>query len=289
MTVLEVIQRSTEFLSRRGVDSPRLNAELLTAHVLGLPRLQLYLNFERPLTESQRETLRALVRRRGDREPLQHLTGSTSFCGLELLVTRDVLVPRPETEGLAELAWRRLQTSPSTPPRALDFGTGSGCLAIAVAVHCPRAEVHALDRSNEALTVARRNAATHQVTSRVHFHCGDGFHALPPNLPGEPAFDVLMSNPPYIPTAECDQLPPEVRDHDPRQALDGGLDGLDFYRVLTAEGARWLRPEGCLVLEIGDGQESAVSALAASHGWRVDALEKDLAGTPRILCLVPDR
>lgn len=280
VTVLEVIQKSTEFLARRGVESARLNAELLTAHVLASPRLQLYLNFERRLQETQLSALRELVKRRGDREPLQHLTGSTSFCGLEIKVNRSVLIPRPETEVLAELAWKRLSESPDPEPIALDFGTGSGCLAIALASHCARARIHAIDCSAEALVTARANAALHHLEGRIEFHEGSGIASFPVSFAG--VLDVLVSNPPYIPTAEIATLSPEVRDHDPRLALDGGLDGLDHYRQLAAHAGGLLKPGGTLLLEFGDGQGDAVRDLFEGPQWCGAVIQPDLSGTPRI-------
>src|SRR6476660_4507947 len=156
VTVLEGIQKSAEFLSKKGVDSPRLQAELLLAHVLKLARMKLYLNFERPLAPTEVDALRELVQRRGRREPLQHIVGSISFCGLEITVNRNVLVPRPETELLAEQGWTFLSTIHPQPPTSLDFGTGSGCLAVALAVKCPNAIVHAVDISEAALQVAKQ-------------------------------------------------------------------------------------------------------------------------------------
>src|SRR5436190_133136 len=236
MTVLEVIQRSTEFLAKKGVDSPRLQTELLLAHLLKLPRMQLYLNFERALSPVELDALRDLVKRRGQREPLQHIIGSTSFCGLEIAVNRHVLVPRPETELLAELGWQFLSTinhpvlrsSPSSvalrrvdtaeggqPSTALDFGTGSGCIAIALAVKCPNARIVALDASAAALAVAKENAGRNGVGDRIEFHCGNGFAALP----ADARFDLIVSNPPYIPSGEIASLQPEVRDFDPHSTL----------------------------------------------------------------------
>ena len=234
MTVLEAIQRSTEFLAKKGVDSPRLQTELLLAHLLKQPRMQLYLNFERVLTPAEVDGLRELIRRRGQREPLQHIVGSTSFCGLEIAVNRDVLIPRPETELLAERGWtflNQLSTLNPQPSTALDFGTGSGCLAIALACKCPAAEVYAIDISPEALALARQNAARHGVAERIRFLQGDGFAAVPEGA----RFDLIISNPPYIPSGEIASLQPEVRDYDPRRALDGGADGLDYGRRLAAE------------------------------------------------------
>ena len=285
MTVLEVIQRSTGFLARKGVESPRLQVELLLAHTLNVPRLKLYLDFEQQLTDASLETVRELVRRRSNREPLQHIIGSTSFCGFELRVNRHVLVPRPETEMLAENAWQFLAAVESSPATAFDFGTGSGCLAIALAARCPKAQVHAADVSMEALRVASENAALNNLGDKIQFHCGDGFAPLPHGL----LFDLIVSNPPYIPSAEIQALAPEVRDHDPRLALDGGADGLDFYRRLAAESANHLRPTGRIMLESGDGQSEQICQLFVQHKWVVERIEADYTGRPRILTLRPER
>jgi release factor glutamine methyltransferase len=270
VTVLEVIQRSADFLSRKGVDSPRLQAELLLAHVLQLPRLKLYLEFERTLSEEQLARLREMVRRRGEREPLQHILGSTCFCGIEITVTPDVLVPRPETEILAETAWEYLNKR-GGEPLVLDYGTGSGCVAIALAAHCPSAKIHASDVSEKALGIARANAAKYPIT----FHLGSGIPDLPP-------LDLLVSNPPYIPSGEIARLQPEVSRFDPHVALDGGPDGLEFYRRIAAEALPRIAPEGCLMLEFGDGQESALQRIF-QNGWRIDQIKSDFAGKPRIL------
>ena len=285
MTLLETIRRGSDYLAGRGVESPRLQVELLLAHVLGLPRLKLYLQFDRVLTAAETDLLRDLVRRRGQREPLQHLTGSVSFLGYEIRVNRDVLVPRPETETLAQLAQARLKAIlDDRPPggaviRCLDFGTGSGCVVIAVAAACPGAEFHALDRSTVALDMARKNAAAQPEPADVQFHLSDGFSALAPGL----QFDLIVSNPPYIPTAEVETLDPEVRDHDPRLALDGGADGLDFYRRLAAEGSQWQPPGAWMLLELGDGQAGEVARLFADRRWQIESVEKDLSDSERVL------
>jgi release factor glutamine methyltransferase len=277
VTVLEVIQRSTEFLTKKGVDSPRLQVELLLAKVLGMKRMQLYLNFDRPLTVPEADLLRELVKRRGLREPLQHILGSTSFCGYEIAVNRHVLIPRPETELLAERGWQFLAKAES--PRALDFGTGSGCLAIALAAKCPSARVWALDISPEALAAARANAERNQVAERVSFMHGDGFGAIREAL----TFDLIVSNPPYIPTDEIATLQPEVREHDPRLALDGGGDGLDFYRRLAAEAGRFLNSGGRLMVEFGDGQGAALRGLFEGAAWAVEDVLPDYSQRERIL------
>ena len=277
--MLEVIQRSGEFLAKRGVDSPRLQSELLLAHALGLPRMKLYLGFDREMTGPELDKVRALVKRRGDREPLQHIVGSVSFCGLELIVTPEVLIPRPETELLAMRAVRFLQSREASASAVLDFGTGSGCLAIAIAVQAPSAELHATDISEAALEVACRNAERHQVAGRIQFHVGDGFGALPAGL----KIDLIVSNPPYIATGEIETLQPEVRDHDPRLALDGGPDGLDFFRRLASQAGAFLNESGRLMVELGDGQDSSVRAIFEAQEWLVESVEKDDTGRARIL------
>lgn len=304
MTVLEVIQKSAEFLAKKDVESPRLQTELLLAHALGLPRMQLYLNFARELSEAELHTLRELVKRRGQREPLQHIIGATSFCGLEIAVNRHVLVPRPETELLAELGWQFLSKichaeesgapvsdpacsrnafprarSETGAPTALDFGTGSGCIAIALAVKCSSARVLALDASADALAVAKQNAARNGVCDRIEFHCSDGFAALP----AEARFDLIISNPPYIPSAEVASLSPEVRDYDPRSALDGGADGLDFFRLLAAQAGAFLKQGGRIMLEFGDGQADSVQRIFKAQKWIVEAVKEDYSQRPRIL------
>jgi release factor glutamine methyltransferase len=278
MTILDVIQRSTDFLARKRVAAPRLQVELLLAHLLRMPRMQLYLCFERELTVAELDALRALVQRRGQREPLQYIIGSTSFCGLEIALSRDVLIPRPETELLAERAWTFLQQA-AGDPNVLDLGTGSGCLAIALARHAPRAKVDATDCSGPALELARRNAETHQVCDRVQFRQGDLFAGTP----AEAGFDLIVSNPPYIPTARIETLEEEVRRFEPRSALDGGADGQDFYRRIAAEAGAWLRPAGCLMVELDDEGAGATRAIFEKEKWTVQEVEKDYQGLERIL------
>lgn len=278
MTTGDAIKLGAEFLQRHGVESPRLNAEHILAHIQKVPRLNLYMKWNEPLPEAEVEKARALMKRRSAREPLQHLLGTAAFCGNELEVSRDVLVPRPETELLAEMAWlelRGLQGSPTL----LDFGTGSGCLAIAIATEAPLATIHALDISAAALELARRNAAKNQVQDRIVFHHSDGFQALPAEL----RFDVIVSNPPYIPTEEIAGLQPEVRDFDPHLALDGGADGLKFYRTLASEAGQRLLPGGVLLVEFGLGQEESLPALFENHNMVVEAVVPDYTRRARFL------
>jgi release factor glutamine methyltransferase len=282
MTVLEAIQRSGEFLGRKGVESPRLQAELLLAHVLKLKRMQLYLSFERSLSEAETAQYRDSIQRRGEREPLQHIIGSTNFCGLEIAVNRHVLVPRPETELLAEQGWMFLNTidaKAGRPPRALDLGTGSGCIAIALAARCATAELTAIDKSTEALNVARKNADARGVIDRIQFLHGDAFAALE----NDRRFDLIISNPPYIPSAEIATLQPEVRDFDPTAALDGGADGLAFFQLIGEAGRSFLDPAGKCMVEFGDGQAAAVKKIFLEQKWIVDAVIEDYTRRPRIM------
>ena len=245
--------------------------------------MKLYLNFERQLSEGELEILRGLVRRRADREPLQHIVGTVSFCGFEIKVNRHVLVPRAETELLAELGWKFLGAPGRENSAALDFGTGSGCLAIAVAVKCPAAKIHALDVSAAAVAVAQENAARNQVVGRIEFHCGNGWAVLPKGL----KFQLVLSNPPYIPTGEIDGLEPEVSRHDPREALDGGMDGLDFFRALAGEARDYLSIDGRLMAEFGDGQGGDVAKLFLEKGWSKAEIERDDNKQERFLIATP--
>ncbi len=279
MTVLEAIQKTSEFFDNKGVDSPRLQAELLLAHVLKLPRMKLYLNFDRALTPAEVDSFRETVRRRGQREPLQHIVGSVSFCGLEIAATRHALIPRPETEVLAQMGWEFLQQHPSAAPTAFDFGTGTGCLPIAMAVNCPRARICAGDVSPNALALGRDNAAKHGVQDRIQFTESDGFAGLA----ADQRFDLIVSNPPYIATAEIATLQPEVRDFDPRLALDGGTDGLEFYRILAGQGGARLNPGGKIMVEFGDGQAAAITEIFSRENWIVEAIRQDYSPRDRFL------
>ena len=279
VTVLEVIQKSSEFLSKKGVESPRLQVELLLAHVMKMPRMKLYLAFDRVLKEEEVASLRELIKRRGNREPLQHIIGTTSFCGLDIAVNRNVLIPRPETELLAERGWTFLSQGSSEKPAALDLGTGSGCLAIALAKHCEKAQIHAVDISPEALATARENATRNDVQQRITFHEGDAFGALPKEV----KFDLIVSNPPYIPTAEISTLDPEVRDFDPKLALDGGPEGLNFYERISKEAGEFLLPHGQLMCEFGDGQAEAIRRLFEAQKWTVLEIVKDYKQRDRFI------
>lgn len=254
-TTLKVLEWTKEFLASRGVENARLEAEWLLCAATGLDRVGLYLNFEKPLDDDELAAYRAMVARRGRREPLQHILGTQEFCGLEFEVTPDVLIPRHDTETLVNEALDRKPDAGSV----LDIGTGSGCIAVALARRLPGVPVSAVDISGAALAVARRNAERNAVA--IEF------------LPGsllEPVagrhFDLIVSNPPYIPSSDIPALEPEVRDFDPRGALDGGADGLDVYRALIPAAAVCLNPGGWLLLEVGAGQAADVARMFRTAG-----------------------
>ncbi len=277
MKLLEAIKKGASFLEEKGVDSARLNVELLLEHILKTPRLQLYMDFERELTETQTDELRQAIKRRGNREPLQHIIGSTEFCGLEIEVSKSVLIPRPETESLAELAIRHLEQSKGL--KILEIGTGSGCLPISIVHKTADTQAVSIDVSSEALEVAQRNVDHHDLGSRIQLIHGDALELLSE----QKGFDLLVTNPPYIPAADIETLDPEVRDHDPRLALDGGPDGLDFYRHLASHAAGSLTSEGCLMAEYGDGQGPAIQSLFEEHGWKDVRLSKDFTDRDRFV------
>ncbi len=276
LSVLEIIKRTTGFFEQRGVESPRLNAELLIGHALGLKRMQLYLQFERPLTEAELEKIRPLVKRRGGREPLQYIMGETEFSGLKLKVDRRALIPRPETERLIELVTQHFATPPAT---VLDLGTGSGAIALALAKAWPGAVVTAVDKSEEALALARENAAACGLTERIKFVSSDWFAAVPA---GE-KFALIVANPPYLSDEETAAAQPEVKDFEPRMALSAGTNSAaDLERIIRA--ARpYLAPGGLLACETGIAQHQALVALATAEGYtRAESL-RDLTGRERYL------
>ena len=276
-TALAYLELAAKFLAGRGVGSPRLDAELLLAMVLATDRVGVYLRFDRPLGRTEVDVYRALIRRRGEGEPVAHLTGSREFWSRSFIVTPDVLVPRPETELVVERALA-LVGARDRPLRVLDLGTGSGAIAVALAGELPAAQVTAVDVSPAAVLVAERNAAAANVAARVRVVVSDWTAALAP----EQRFDLVVSNPPYVPTDEIAALAPEVR-REPRLALDGGVDGLDAYRRLVGEAARVVAPGGALVCEVGAGQAPAVAALFAAAGFCAVGRFADLAGIERVV------
>jgi release factor glutamine methyltransferase len=273
MTVLEVLQSTTAYFKKRDVDSPRLNAEHLLAHVLNRKRIELYLEFERVLTEEELAPLRELVRRRGQGEPLQHLLGTVEFCGRVFLCDKRALVPRPETEQLVDLLTSRISNPES---RILDVGTGSGVIALTLAANFPEATVTAIDISDEALALARENAERLGLTKRVEFLTGDLL------LYVNHVYDLIVANLPYVAVADRAALSREVL-HDPEVALFGGERGDEMVRKLIDAAPSRLKSGGLLALEIGLGQAEDLAALMAEKNYHDIAQMRDYGGVIRFL------
>jgi release factor glutamine methyltransferase len=295
---LEVINKTTPYFEKQGIESPRLTIELLLAHLLKKKRLQLYMEFERDLDEPTLEALRGMVKRRVAGEPLQYITGEAEFCGLRLMVDKRVLIPRPETELLVETVVKRLkaerpQAGTLAPPdknlKIVDVGTGSGCIAIALAKKLTTASrdacatIYATDASREALDVARGNATLHQIEKNIRFLESD----LLQNLDDSLRVDVIVSNPPYIADGEMAKLPKEVRDFEPVRALAAGEDGLKVIRRLVMDARRILSPSGFVALELGAGQRAAVEEFFGQQGYEVVEVVKDLQGHERVVVAQP--
>jgi len=283
-TVRRILEWTSGFFSRKKVDPPRLSAELLLAHVLNVPRIKLYTDYERPLTEKELAQYRELIRRAGEQEPIAYLTGKAHFFNLEFDVTRDVLIPRPDTETLVEhvLQFVRHQSGFESP-RVLDLCTGSGCIAAAIAHHLKAAVVTATEISPAAVAVARANIERLGLAGRVMVEEGDLFEPLSRSVDPQP-FHLVVSNPPYIATAQIETLDRSVRDYEPIQALDGGLDGLVFHRRILREAPARMLADGRIYLEIAFDQGPMAQELAAGY----DAFDevrilKDYAGRDRVL------
>lgn len=275
MTVLEVLQRTTEFFKKKQIESARLNAEHLLAHSSGRKRIELYLEFERELSEAELAPLRALVRRRGEGEPLQHLLGTVEFCGLTLRCDKRALVPRPETEELVELVISEVGTG-NAQLRILDVGTGGGAVALALATRFVEAELHATDVSDEALSLARENAERLGLTSRVRFWPSDLL------LYVNDVYDVIVANLPYIARCERAALAREVL-HDPEIALFGGERGDELLRRLIETARAHLKPGGLLALEVGIEQAAALADFAQEQNFHDIKTRRDFAGVIRFL------
>jgi len=275
-TLLEIVRRTADFFDRRGIEQPRLNAELIIGHGLGLNRMQIYLQFERLMTDSELAEVRDMVRRRGAREPLQYVLGTAAFHDLILTVDRRVLVPRPETEQLIERIHERID---SGPMRVIDLGTGSGVIALALAGCFPGARVIGVDSSREALEVARANAVSNALSDRIEFLESDWFDQIGP----EERFNLIVSNPPYLSEREWTEAPPEVREHEPRAALvaeDGGYAALEA--ILEAAYDR-LVPGGRVFLETGMDQHPRLLATARALGYGELESLQDWSGRDRFL------
>jgi release factor glutamine methyltransferase len=272
MTVLEVLQATTAYFKKK-IESPRLNAEHLLAHVLGRKRIELYLEFERVLTESELAPLRDLVKRRGEGEPLQHLLGTVEFCGHVFLCDKRAMVPRPETEQLVEIIQSRIENRKS---RIVDVGTGSGVIALSLAAKFPETEILAVDISDDALALAQENAARLNLSAQVQFLRS----RLLENIEG--AFDLIVANLPYISTQDRHTLSDEVS-HDPEIALFAGARGDELVRELIAQAPSRLQPAGMVALEIGTGQSDALFSALAEKNYRDIYSQNDYSGVTRFL------
>ncbi len=274
-TVLEIIKRTTGFLDGKGVENARLNAEHLVGHALGLPRMQLYLQFERPLDDEDLEKIRPLVRRRGQREPLQYILGTTEFFGVELKVDPRALIPRPETEHLAAQIVEKLSHAPQS---ILDLGTGSGALALSLAQHYCEAKVLATDVSVDAVALAKENTVALNLSDRVEVRESDWFTAIDDNA----TYDLIVSNPPYLSEQETRETLTEVKDYEPRIALTpGGSDlGLESYEIIIREAHKHLGPGGLLAMETGIAQRESLDGIIslseyARHEFVADLTERE--------------
>lgn len=282
MSVADAVLKSAEYLKKKDVDSPRLDAELLLCKVLNCDRLRLYMDWQKPLTELEVSGYREFIRRRGqDREPVARILGRKPFYGRDFIITKDTFVPRPETEGVVERAVMLLQTEqPLNRERQMIFevGTGSGCIIVSIAAESDGHHYLASDILPGALETAHKNAEKNGVQGRIDFRLGKYFAGY------EGSLGMIVSNPPYIEAAEIPSLPPEVRAFDPMEALDGGADGLDAVRIIAAQGSKLLMHGGWVVLELGESQpHTAAEIFRGVGGYDQFRVEKDLAGLDRYL------
>lgn len=276
-TVRDLITWTAKHFTAKGIDDPAKEARLLLAHALGCRPIEVLTRYDDPPTDAERQRFRELVKRRADGCPVAYLVGGKDFYLLTFEVTPDVLIPRPDTETLVQTGLDFLKGKPT--PSVLDLGTGSGCVAVSIAHKVKAARVTAVDVSPAAAGVAARNAEKHGIGDRVTVLVGDLFAPLP----ADARFDLIVSNPPYIAASEIDTLEVGVRQFEPRLALDGGADGLEFYRRLAADAAGWLKPGGHLMVEVGWTQETAVRELFAAAGWVPLPSVKDQEGRWRVV------
>ena len=282
-TLLSILEKTSDYFKQKNIESPRLNAELLIGHVLNLSRIQLYLQFDRPFSDYELESLRQIVRERGQRKPLQYITGTAWFRNLKLRVGQDVLIPRPETEILIDISIKRINQIGKC--RVLDYGTGSGCIAISLLKEVRNIEITAVDSQLKALEYAQENRTANNIESEIEWKNAEKIGSF------LGYFDLIVSNPPYIPSSELERLQPEVK-FEPQSALDGGVDGLDFYRMFAVNCPEILNRNGWLIAEIGDNQEQSVNNIFKESGrWQNINFYPDLSGTTRVFeaQLIPEK
>lgn len=277
-TIKKLLDWVSEYFTDKGIDSPRLSAELLLSHVLDTQRIMLYANFDKTVAPSHLDTLRPLVKRCGAHEPLAYLIGHTEFYSLRFVLTPDVLIPRPETEGLVEKAIDFLRALDTPEPKVLDLCTGSGCIAGAIAKNVPSAKLTATDISKNAIRIAQKNFQSLGIGDRIETRTGDLFDAIEP---GE-TFDLIVSNPPYVTDGEYENLDPNVKDYEPAQALKAGPEGLDLIEKIIQAAPASLAPKAALILEMGYRHGSNVQNLLQNANYTDIRIHKDHAGHDRI-------
>lgn len=281
-TIQKLLSWITDHLAEHNVDSPRLSAELLLCHVLQLQRIELYTHFNRIAQQTELDRLHELVKRCGDREPVAYLVGRTEFYSLPIKVSKDCLIPRPETELLAERAIEFLRNR-SGPQYVCDLCTGSACVAIAIAKNHPQVKIIATDICDSALSVAAENVTMHQLDDRMRLLCGDLFNPIIEGL-DETRFDLIVCNPPYVSSAEYEQLGSNVKNFEPKEALFAGQDGLDVYRRIADSVGEHLKDDGALILEIGYAQGKVVKELLEdTRIFSEIKIEKDFNNNDRVV------
>ncbi len=278
LTVLESIKLTTEYLEKKGIESPRINAELLLAEILGCKRLDLYLMFDRPLKQEETDLYRSYLNRRSKNEPLQYIVGSVEFYGMEFTVNKNVLIPRQETEILVEAIIE--STDKNEPVNILDIGAGSGNIAVVLAKYLTNAKVVSIDSSREAVETARANAEKNCVSDRVKFILNDITAGQPVE---ENYFDVIVSNPPYISAEQYKNLQPELRIYEPKAALTDNSDGYTFYRVISEKAKSMLKEKGKIFYEVGEGQSNIVTDILKNNGFSGIKIIKDYLHIERVI------
>ena len=281
-TIIKLIRWATSYLKDHDIDSPRATGEILLAHTLKVKRIDLYLNYDQPLVAEELNTFKMLIKRRIRREPVAYILGSKEFWSMDFEITQDVLIPRPETECLVEVALNFLSKIPSSQSQCiLDLGTGSGAIVLSLVSQQPRHAYFASDYSKKAAELASRNAARHDFSGRVHFFVGDWFTPLNQKKSG---FDMIVSNPPYIPSQAIGKLQPEIHQFEPFAALDGDNDGLSCFRKIIGSAHHYLKPHGMLLLEIGHEQKDDVHRIVSDCDFYDDFNHsRDYSGCERVV------
>jgi len=279
ITVLEVIKLSTEYLQKKGVESPRANAEILLAEILKCKRLELYLAFDKPLAENEVQVYREAIRKRGLRIPLQYIVGNVEFYGLKLIVNENVLIPRPETELLVEKIIN--DSEKSTNLKILDIGVGSGNISLSISKNLPNSKVVAIDISKSALDVANQNAEVNSLQDRIEFRL---FDFMNDDLNSLGKFDLIVSNPPYVSENDYESLEPELKNHEPKIALTDNSNGISFYKRIIEASQPILNKTGKIYFELGTDQSAQVQEYFEQNNFTNIIITKDYSGIDRIIC-----